>query len=70
MCVHLRVCEPVGVRMGAEGERMSSRLHPCGAQSQDPKITTPVETKSQILNQLCHPGTPMNLIFRGLWTMF
>ena len=46
-----------------EGETVLSRLRiehetGCGAQSHDPEIMTWAETKSQMLNQLCHPGTP------------
>ena len=46
-----------------EGERISSRLYaeqgaPHGGQSQESKIMTPPETKSRMLNQLHHPGTP------------
>lgn len=31
-----------------------------GAWSHDPEVITRAETKSQLLNQLSHPGTPVN----------
>lgn len=50
-----------------EGKRILSRLHtecraPCKAWSQDPETMTWTKTKSQLLNQLHHPGTPWALL--------
>ena len=56
-----------------EGERISSRLCArhrawCGAQSHDPEITTWVETKSQMPNELHHPDAPKNnYMFSFIW---
>ena len=63
--------ESEGNSRGPEGERTLSRLHSehgvqCGGQSHDPQITTQAETKSQILNQLSHPGTPGYEFFNPL----
>lgn len=46
---------------GAEGERNVSSLH---AECEEPELTTrdqdlSRETKSRILNQLCHEGPPL-----------
>jgi len=48
----------------AEGERILTRLHAerrarGGARTHDPEITTRAETKSPTLNQLSHPGAPI-----------
>ena len=51
-----------------ETERIPSRLHPehecpCRAWSHDSKIPTCAETKSRLLNWLCHPGVPIWNVF-------
>ena len=58
----------VNIRRGRGRERMSSRLHAqhralYGAGSHNPEIMTWAETKSQMPNQLSHPGAPQNKSF-------
>ena len=65
--VYVCVCMSPGVRGRGRGKaRTSSRPHTqhrdkCGAQSQvQPEYLTWAKIKSQILNQLSHPGTPLS----------
>lgn len=55
--------------VGGQGEKVLSRL-PAelrgargGSWSQDPEFTTRVETKSGLLNTLCHPGAPEEFLY-------
>ena len=68
--IWLREKESMRAGGGGEGERQADSCvehgAQCGAPSQDPKIMTWAETKSQTLKWLSHPDTPP---FYFIWTL-
>lgn len=69
--IYLFIWERVSMSRGRDRGRRRERI-PSRLCTHDPKIITWAETRSQMLNELSHPGTPLFLIlfllfFMGEW---